>query len=211
MKHSTSEPVSQPGALEHTSVKQTWRSGNMLYPLPAVMVSCGRYSGNADTSQSNILTVAWCGTVCSDPAMVFISVRPSRYSHDIIRDSGEFVINLTNEKLVAAADMSGVLSGRDVDKFRRCALTPEKAEQVRCPLIAESPVNIECRVTQMIPLGSHDMFLAKVLCVHVDESLLDGKGRLALEKAHLITYSHGTYQALGKALGTFGFSVRKKR
>ncbi len=191
--------------------KQIWRSGNMLYPLPAVMVSCGVYDGGEDTSRSNVFTAAWCGTVCSAPAMVYVSVRPSRYSHDIIRDSGEFVINLTTERLCAAADQAGVISGRDVDKFARLNLTPEKAQQVQCPLIKESPVNIECRVTQMIPLGSHDMFLAKVLCVHVDESLLDDKGRLALEKAKLITYSHGTYQSLGKALGTFGFSVRKRR
>lgn len=191
--------------------KQTWRSGNMLYPLPAVLVSCGNYNGDGDTSHSNLITVAWCGTVCSDPAMVFISVRPSRFSHDIIKRSGEFVINLTTEAIVSQTDKAGVLSGKDVDKFQRCKLTPAKADQVSCPLVLESPVNIECRVTQMIPLGSHDMFLAKVLCVHVDEKLLDQKGKLRLDKAGLIAYSHGTYHALGKSLGTFGFSVRKKR
>ncbi len=191
--------------------KQTWRSGNMLYPLPAVLVSCGDYNGDGDTSHSNLITVAWCGTVCSDPAMVFISVRPSRFSHDIIKRSGEFVINLTTEAIVSQTDKAGVLSGKDVDKFQRCKLTPAKADQVSCPLVLESPVNIECRVTQMIPLGSHDMFLAKVLCVHVDEKLLDQKGKLRLDKAGLIAYSHGTYHALGKSLGTFGFSVRKKR
>ncbi len=191
--------------------KQTWRSGNMLYPLPAVLVSCGDYNGDGDTSHSNLITVAWCGTVCSDPAMVFISVRPSRFSHDIIERSGEFVINLTTEAIVSQTDKAGVLSGKDVDKFQRCKLTPAKADQVSCPLVLESPVNIECRVTQMIPLGSHDMFLAKVLCVHVDEKLLDQKGKLRLDKAGLIAYSHGTYHALGKSLGTFGFSVRKKR
>ncbi len=191
--------------------KQTWRSGNMLYPLPAVLVSCGDYNGDGDTSHSNLITVAWCGTVCSDPAMVFISVRPSRFSHDIIKRSGEFVINLTTEAIVSQTDKAGVLSGKDVDKFQRCKLTPAKADQVSCPLVLESPVNIECRVTQMIPLGSHDMFLAKVLCVHVDEKLLDQKGKLRLDKADLIAYSHGTYHALGKSLGTFGFSVRKKR
>ena len=191
--------------------KQTWRSGNMLYPLPAVLVSCGDYNGDGDTWHSNLITVAWCGTVCSDPAMVFISVRPSRFSHDIIKRSGEFVINLTTEAIVSQTDKAGVLSGKDVDKFQRCKLTPAKADQVSCPLVLESPVNIECRVTQMIPLGSHDMFLAKVLCVHVDEKLLDQKGKLWLDKAGLIAYSHGTYHALGKSLGTFGFSVRKKR
>lgn len=191
--------------------KQTWRGGNMLYPLPAVLVSCGNYNGDGDTSHSNLITVAWCGTVCSDPAMVFISVRPSRFSHDIIERSGEFVINLTTEAIVSQTDKAGVLSGKDVDKFQRCKLTPAKADQVSCPLVLESPVNIECRVTQMIPLGSHDMFLAKVLCVHVDEKLLDQKGKLRLDKAGLIAYSHGTYHALGKSLGTFGFSVRKKR
>ena len=191
--------------------KQTWRSGNMLYPLPAVLVSWGDYNGDGDTSHSNLITVAWCGTVCSDPAMVFISVRPSRFSHDIIERSGEFVINLTTEAIVSQTDKAGVLSGKDVDKFQRCKLTPAKADQVSCPLVLESPVNIECRVTQMIPLGSHDMFLAKVLCVHVDEKLLDQKGKLRLDKAGLIAYSHGTYHALGKSLGTFGFSVRKKR
>ncbi len=191
--------------------KQTWRSGNMLYPLPAVLVSCGDYNGDGDTSHSNLITVAWCGTVCSDPAMVFISVRPSRFSHDIIERSGEFVINLTTEAIVSQTDKAGVLSGKDVDKFQRCKLTPAKADQVSCPLVLESPVNIECRVTQMIPLGSHDMFLAKVLCVHVDEKLLDQQGKLRLDKAGLIAYSHGTYHALGKSLGTFGFSVRKKR
>lgn len=191
--------------------KQTWRSGNMLYPLPAVLVSCGDYNGDGDTSHSNLITVAWCGTVCSDPAMVFISVRPSRFSHDIIKRSGEFVINLTTEAIVSQTDKAGVLSGKDVDKFQRCKLTPAKADQVSCPLVLESPVNIECRVTQMIPLGSHDMFLAKVLCVHVDEKLLDQQGKLRLDKAGLIAYSHGTYHALGKSLGTFGFSVRKKR
>ena len=201
--------------MDHSSIesngKQTWRSGNMLYPLPAVLVSCGNYNGDGDTSHSNLITVAWCGTVCSDPAMVFISVRPSRFSHDIIKRFGEFVINLTTEAIVSQTDKAGVLSGKDVDKFQRCKLTPAKADQVSCPLVLESPVNIECRVTQMIPLGSHDMFLAKVLCVHVDEKLLDQKGKLRLDKAGLIAYSHGTYHALGKSLGTFGFSVRKKR
>ncbi len=201
--------------MDHSSIesngKQTWRSGNMLYPLPAVLVSCGNYNGDGDTSHSNLITVAWCGTVCSDPAMVFISVRPSRFSHDIIKRFGEFVINLTTEAIVSQTDKAGVLSGKDVDKFQRCKLTPAKADQVSCPLVLESPVNIECRVTQMIPLGSHDMFLAKVLCVHVDEKLLDQQGKLRLDKAGLIAYSHGTYHALGKSLGTFGFSVRKKR
>lgn len=178
----------------------------MLYPLPAVMVSCARPGG-----KPNIITVAWTGTVCSSPAMVSISVRPERYSYNIIKETGEFVINLTTETLTRAADFCGVRSGRDTDKFARMHLTAVPAEHVSAPLIAESPVNIECRVTQCIELGSHHMFLAEVLGVDVDSSYIDAKGRLRLDRANLMVYSHGEYFGLGKKLGSFGYSVRRPR
>ena len=185
--------------------KEIWRPGNMLYPVPAVMVSCADKEG-----RSNIITVAWAGTVCSSPAMVSISIRPERFSYHMIRETGEFVVNLTTEKLVRAADLCGVKSGRDTDKWKLAGLTPEKASRVAAPLIAESPVNIECRVTDMIPLGSHHMFLGEVLAVQVDASLLDRNGRLDLQKAEPAVYSHGEYYGLGKLAGTFGYSVRKQ-
>ena len=185
--------------------RAVWRSGNMLYPLPAVMVSCGR-----EGERPNIITLAWAGTICSAPAMVSVSIRPERYSYDIIRDTGEFVINLTTQKLVRAMDYCGVRSGRDVDKFEAMHLTAGAAEKVKAPVILESPVNIECRVQQVLELGSHHMFIAHVEAVDVDETFLDEKGKLDLAKARLITYSHGTYYALGRELGTFGYSVRKK-
>lgn len=185
--------------------KQTWKSGNMLYPVPAVMISCQRPG-----EKPNIITVAWAGTVCSDPAMVSISVRKERYSHDIITETGEFVINLTTKKLCKATDYCGVRSGKNVDKFKEMKLTPWHSSIISAPGIAESPVNIECKVTQVIELGSHDMILATVEAVNVDESLLDSKGRLMLEKADLISYSHGEYFELGKKLGSFGYSVKKK-
>ena len=184
--------------------RQKWRPGNMLYPVPAVMVSVAGPEGT-----SNIITVAWAGTVCSDPPMVSISVRPERYSYQLLKDSGEFVINLTTRSLAWAADYCGVRSGRDVDKWREAALTPVPAFQVSAPLIGESPVNLECRVTQVIELGSHHMFLAKVESVDVDPSYLDEKGTLHLERADLVAYSHGRYLALGEELGSFGYSVRK--
>lgn len=178
----------------------------MLYPLPAVMVSCGR-----EGEKPNIITVAWAGTICSDPAMVSISVRPNRYSYDIIRETGEFVINLTTKKLVKATDYCGVRSGRDVDKFAEMHLTPGKAEHLKyAPTIEESPVNIECRVTEVKELGTHHMFLAEVLGVTVDEAYINENGRFELNSTGLVAYSHGTYFALGEELGTFGYSVRKK-
>lgn len=186
-------------------MKQTWKAGNMLYPVPAVMVSCARPG-----EKPNIVTVAWAGTICSDPAMVSISVRKERYSHDIIEETKEFVINLTTKKLVRATDYCGVRSGRDVDKFKELHLTPEESEKIKAPGIAESPVNIECKVKQVMRLGSHDMFIAEVVAVRVDESLLDKKGTLQLSKAELMAYSHGSYYELGKSLGKFGFSVQKK-
>lgn len=184
--------------------RQIWKPGNMLYPLPAVMVTSADGKGNY-----NILTVAWTGTVCSDPPMVSISVRPERYSYSLIRDTGEFVINLTTQKLAFATDYCGVKSGKDVDKFREMKLTALPADKVGAPLIGESPVNIECRVSQVVPLGSHDMFLAKVEAVHAQEAYMDEKGRFSLDRAQPIVYSHGTYYALGKAIGSFGYSVKK--
>ena len=187
--------------------KEIWRPGNMLYPLPAVMVSCARAG-----EKPNIITVAWAGTVCSSPAMVSISVRPERYSHDIIEESGEFVINLVTEKLIRSCDWCGVKSGRDVDKFESCRLTARRAEKLtNAPVIGESPVNIECRVTQKIPLGSHDLFLAEVVSVDIDPSYMDEKGRFELNRSGLITYSHGEYYTLGRKVGSFGYSVRKKK
>ena len=184
--------------------KETWKAGNMVYPLPAVMVSCGRRG-----ERPNILTVAWTGTVCTNPAMVYISVRPERYSYDIIRETGEFVINLTTGKLARATDYCGVRSGRDVDKFQEMHLTPAPVEHLAAPLIGESPVNIECRVTEVIELGSHHMFLAEVLSVHVDSSYMDEKGKFGLNRTGLMAYSHGEYLELGKKIGTFGYSVKK--
>lgn len=188
------------------TARQVWKPGNMLYPLPAVMVSCALAG-----ERPNIITVAWTGTVCSSPAMVSISVRPERHSYHMIRESGEFVINLTTEELVRAADYSGVRSGRDEDKFEEMRLTPLKASRVAAPLIGESPVNIECRVEQVLELGSHHMFLASVLAVDVDESWMNEKGKLELNKAGLAVYSHGEYFALGKRLGTFGYSVKRRK
>ena len=184
--------------------KQIWKPGNMLYPLPAVMVSVADKEGNP-----NIITVAWAGTVCTNPPMVSISVRPERYSYHMIDETGEFVINLTTEKLAYATDYCGVRSGKDVDKFKELHLTPEQAEYVNAPLIAESPVNIECKVVKKETPGSHHIFLAEVKAVHVDDAYMDQKGRFALEKTDPIVYVHGQYYSLGKLLGTFGYSVKK--
>ena len=184
--------------------KQIWKPGNMLYPLPAVMVSVTDKEGNP-----NIITVAWAGTVCTNPPMVSISVRPERYSYHMIDETGEFVINLTTEKLAYATDYCGVRSGKDVDKFKELHLTPEKAEYVNAPLIAESPVNIECKVVKKETPGSHHIFLAEVKAVHVDDAYMDQKGRFALEKTDPIVYVNGQYYSLGKLLGTFGYSVKK--
>ena len=182
------------------------KPGNFLYPLPAVMVSCTDKNG-----KNNIITIAWTGTVCSDPAMVYISVRPERYSHDIIKDTGEFVINLVNKELVKSMDFCGVKSGRDVDKFKECRLTAVPSETVEAPSIAQSPVCIECKVTKMLRLGSHDMFLAKVTAVTVDEKYMDETGRFHLNESGLVAYSHGDYFSLGAKQGKFGYSVRKHK
>lgn len=186
--------------------KQTWKAGNMVYPLPAVMVSMADSDG-----KSNIITVAWTGTICTNPAMLYISVRPERYSYHILRETGEFVVNLTTEQLAYATDYCGVRSGRDVDKFKEMHLTEEPAEHVKAPMIGESPVNIECRVVQVEELGSHHMFIAEVLAVHVDEAYMDEKGKFELANAKPIVYSHGEYYSLGKKCGHFGFSVKKKK
>jgi flavin reductase (DIM6/NTAB) family NADH-FMN oxidoreductase RutF len=185
--------------------KEYWKPGNMLYPVPAVMVSCGR-----EGETPNIITIAWAGTICSDPAMVSISVRKERYSHKIISETGEFVINLVNKRLVRAADYCGVKSGRDVDKFKETRLTPQTSRYVKAPGIAESPVNIECRVTESKELGSHDLFLAEVVGVTIDNQYMDEKGKFNLNASGLVSYSHGAYFELGKKLGTFGYSVKKK-
>lgn len=178
----------------------------MLYPLPAVMVSCQK-----PEEKPNIITVAWTGTICSAPAMVSISVRPERYSYHIIKETGEFVINLTTEKLAYATDYCGVRSGKDVDKFEEMHLTPGRCEGVNAPLIEESPVNISCRVKQVLELGSHHMFIADVASVEVDGAYMDQKGKFDLNRAGLMVYSHGEYFGLGKKLGTFGYSVRRKK
>lgn len=185
--------------------KQIWKPGNMLYPLPVVMVSVRDKKGN-----DNIITVAWAGTVCTNPPMVSISVRPERHSYQMIKESREFVINLVTKDLVFATDYCGVKSGRDVDKFKEMKLKKEKAEKVAAPLIAQSPVNLECRVTECKELGSHHMFVAEIVSVHIDEKYMDEKGKFHLNETGLVTYSHGEYFALGKRLGSFGYSVKKK-
>ena len=176
----------------------------MLYPLPVVMVSVADAAG-----QYNIITLAWVGTVCSDPPMVSISVRPERYSYSIIKETGEFVINLTTRELAFATDYCGVKSGRDVDKFKEMKLTALPGTKVKAPLIEESPVNLECKVKQVLSLGSHDMFIAEIVAVHADSRYMDEQGRFQLEKADPIVYSHGAYLTCGEKLGTFGYSVRK--
>lgn len=177
----------------------------MLYPLPVVMVSMADKEG-----RPNIITIAWAGTICSNPPMVSISVRPERYSHAILKETGEFVINLTTKDLAYATDYCGVKSGRDVDKFKEMNLTPLTGVEVKAPLIGESPVCLECKVKDIIPLGSHDMFIADVVAVHADDKYMDEKGKFQLEKAEPIVYSHGSYMTTGETIGTFGYSVKKK-
>lgn len=198
--------------------KQTWKPGNMLYPLPAVMVSC-QYPGGSDPQcgvpalqgKPNIITVAWAGTVCTNPPMLSISLRPERYSYHIIEASREFVVNLTTQTLVRAADYCGVRSGREVDKFAKMHLTPLPSRHVAAPGIAESPVNIECRVQEIKPLGSHTLFLAEVLGVTIDDAYLDETGKFNLNTAGLVTYSHGEYFLMGQKAGSFGYSVAKRQ
>ena len=186
--------------------KEMWKAGNMLYPVPAVLVSCQNQAG-----ESNMLTIAWTGTVCSDPPMLSISVRKNRASHAMLMETGEFVVNLPTEGMVTELDTAGVLSGKNGNKWELLHLHPEKGQFVSAPMIQECPVNMECKVEQVLELGSHDLFLGRILSVHADSSLLDAKGRLELEKAKLLTYSHGQYFSLGKCIGSFGFSVRKKK
>lgn len=183
--------------------KQKWKAGNMIYPLPAAMISCG------NEEKPNIVTVAWTGTICTNPPMTYISLRPSRYSYALIKESGYFVINLTTKKLVKATDYCGVRSGRDVDKFKEMSLTPIYEEESRAPMIKESPVHIVCKVTEIKELGSHHMFMASVQSVYIEDEYLDEKGKFHLNQTNLLAYSHGTYFNLGEELGTFGYSVKK--
>lgn len=184
--------------------KIQWKGGTLLSPVPPVLVTC------ADGERQNVFTVAWTGIINTDPPRTYVSVRPSRYSYELIAASGEFVINLTTEALVRATDSCGVYTGRKVDKFKRFHLTPGPASAVRCPLLEESPLSLECRVFDRIPLGTHEMFLADIVAVDVDEALITRDGRLDLARAGLLAYTHGDYFALGKRLGSFGFSVRKR-
>ena len=185
-------------------VKIKWRGGALTAPVPPVMVSCG------SMEKSNIITVAWTGITNTVPPKTYISVRPSRYSYDLIKESGEFVINLTTADLIKKADYCGVYTGAKVDKFAKCGFSKEEASEVSCPLIEESPLSLECRVTDIIELGSHHMFMADIVAVDVDESLVDAKGKLHLERAGLAAFAHGEYFELGKKIGYFGFSADKK-
>ena len=185
--------------------KEMWKPGNMVYPIPAVLVTVADKEG-----RENVLTVAWTGTICSDPPMAYVSVRPSRYSYNMIQDTGEFVINLTTKEIAFATDYCGVISGRDVDKFKEMNLTRERATYVHAPLIAESPVNIECKVVEVRKCGTHDMFIGEVLAVHADKKYMDETGRFDLGKAKPLVYSHGQYYTLGEKIGKFGYSVKKK-
>jgi len=185
--------------------KLQWKPGNMIYPVPAVIVSCGDSEENY-----NLITIAWTGTICTNPPMTYISIRPNRYSYDIIRKTGEFVINLTTEKIAKKTDFMGVKSGRNIDKMKISNFNFSEGIFVKAPLIDESPVNIECRVTEIKELGSHHMFLAEVLNVHVDEKYMDETGKFHLDYSKPICYSHGEYYGLGKRIGKFGYSIRKK-
>lgn len=186
--------------------KQHWKPGTMVYPLPAVMVSCGSTPENY-----NIITIAWTGTICSDPAMCYISVRKNRHSYNIIKESGEFVINLTTKDLAYATDWCGVKSGKDFDKFKEMKLTPGKSKEISAPIIEESPLSIECKVTKIIELGSHDMFMAEVVNVQADERYINEKGEFSLAQSGPLVYSHGHYFELGELIGRFGYSVMKKK
>ena len=193
--------------MEEQSKRISWKPGTMVYPLPAVLVSCGDKEEN-----HNILTVSWVGTICSDPAMCYISVRPERHSYPILKQTGEFVLNLTTEKMAFATDWCGVRSGKDYNKFSEMKLTKGKAEKVNAPIVLESPINIECKVKKIIELGSHDMFIAEVVNVLVDPQFLDKQtNEFKLSDAKLLAYSHGHYYKLGEEISRFGWSVRKKK
>ncbi len=185
--------------------KTSFKGGTLLAPLPPAMVSCG------DMENSNIITIGWTGILNSTPPITYISVRPSRHSYSMIRERGEFVINLTSESLAKAADYCGIYTGAKVDKFAKCGLTKEEATQVSCPMIAEAPISIECRVRNVVPLGSHDVFVADILAVNVSDEYLDESGKIRMDKASLVAYAHGEYFALGRKLGSFGFSTKKKK
>ena len=184
--------------------KVAWQGGALLGPLPAVMVSCG------DMENSNIITVAWCGITNTIPPKTYVSIRPSRYSYNIIKEKKEFVINLTPSALAKKADWCGIYTGKRVDKFKECGFTKERASKIDAPLISECPISIECKVTDIIPLGSHDMFLADIVAVNVEKSLLEGD-KLCINRAHLCAFAHGEYYKLGERIGKFGFSVKKKK
>lgn len=184
--------------------KITWKGGTFVYPLPAVMVSCG------DMKNSNIITVAWTGIINTNPAMCYISVRPERFSHELIKKNGEFVINLTTKELARATDWCGVKSGRDFDKFKEMGLTKEKATIVKSPMISESPISVECKVDKIVPLGSHDMITAKIVAINVSDKFVNEKGAFDISKCDLMAYANGGYYPLGKKIGQFGFSVMKK-
>lgn len=185
--------------------KIKWRGGALTAPAPPVMVSCGTME------KSNIITVAWTGIINTVPPKTYISVRPSRYSYDLIKESGEFVVNLTTAELIKKADFCGIYTGAKVDKFAKCGFDKEEASEVSCPVIAQSPLSLECKVTDVIELGSHHMFLADIVAVDVDEELVDAKGKLHLDRAHLAAFAHGEYFELGRKIGYFGFSADKKR
>jgi flavin reductase (DIM6/NTAB) family NADH-FMN oxidoreductase RutF len=187
--------------------KQKWKGGALIAPVPPAMITCG----SDDADNANIITIAWTGIINTNPPKTYISVRPSRHSYKIIKESGEFAINLTTKDLVRHADFCGVYTGAKVNKFEKCNLHKEKASEIACPLIEESPLSLECKVTEIIPLGTHDMFLADIVAVDVDDSLIDKEGKLRLDKAGLAAFAHGEYFALGEKLGTFGFSVKKKK
>lgn len=187
--------------------KQSWKPGTLIYPLPAVLVSCG-----STPEEYNLLTIAWTGTVCTNPPMCYISVRKERHSYDIIRRTGEFVINLTTEEIARATDWCGVKSGREVNKWEAMSLTPMANDHVAAPLVGESPLSICCKVRQVVELGSHDMFIADVVGIEADERFIDPEsGKFSLDKARPIVYSHGEYFRLGEMIGHFGWSVRKKK
>jgi flavin reductase (DIM6/NTAB) family NADH-FMN oxidoreductase RutF len=187
--------------------KIIWKPGTMIYPLPAVMVSCG-----ATPEEYNIITISWTGTICTDPPMCYISVRPGRHSYDIIKKNGEFVINLTTAALAYATDWCGVKSGSDFNKFEEMKLTPVPASKVNAPVIKESPVNIECVVKEIKELGSHHMFISEVVAVNAEKELFDEKsGQFMLNNAEPLCYLHGKYYLTGKFIGKFGFSVQKKK
>lgn len=186
-------------------MKQKWKGSTLLSPVPSVIVSCG------SMEKSNLITIGWTGIINSHPPKLYISVRPERYSYNILKETREFCVNIPTEKMVKAVDYCGVKSGRDCDKFKDCNITKQEAFEVSCPAIAECPIVLECKVSDIIPLGSHDMFIADIVAVEVEESLVDSKGRLMLENANLLTYSHGNYFSLGKKIGDFGFSIRKRK